>query len=159
FTSDAGRLIFDLGTLMPGATVEITYHAKVGPIAAGITITNSTTVTETEIDTNPADNSDSASIRTTIFGAGGGGPLFSGGGSGGAGTVSNNSNVNAPQAAATTTLTSLTILRTTGAITIPLGGGTASEKLIVRNLSGIAASGVRLRDVLGDPSGGTIHEE
>lgn len=140
-TSTDGTLIFDLGDLAVGQTVQLTYYATVQGTSPGTSIANHTNVTEEESDNNLADNSDSVTVVTGAAPSGGGGSYVA-------------SNAPAPEFGDP----QLAIGRKVPYANALIGTPT-TENLIIKNVSHATARNVFVRDILKNPDGRAVHEQ
>lgn len=137
----------DLGTLAPGASVDIAYHAQVHA-QPGTDVVTSGTASAHETDNNLSDNTDTVTLHTLSVG----GAASSGGQS----LVSYA--VSFPQAQHAEALP-LTVVRHTAHATAGSGIRTVHEELSVRNPNDATSSPIDLHDLVKDPSGTVIQDQ
>lgn len=142
---------WDLGTLLPGQTVEVKYTATAKPAPGGTDITNHTTVSENEPDNNSADNTDSATIETGMPSQGGI-VLPSSSYAGGAGSAADFS-------PAPLDVPALTVQRVPANLTVFRSDATTTEHLVITNDSGTDVTDAVMRDNLYGPDGFPVHTE
>jgi len=74
----SGELLWDLGTLLAGGAIEVTYRARVKDTSPGTDMTNTVRASQRETDNNPSDNTDTATVTTSGNPAPSGGPVLPG---------------------------------------------------------------------------------
>jgi hypothetical protein len=166
YTTSKDHLSWDIGTLAPGATTEITYQAKIKNAPPSTDITNTATLSLHETDGNPADNTDTATIRTTP--ASGNGP-YTGGGNGNSDSnnttasnsnqTSNDPNGTGGSSGAQNPINKITVTRTTSSAAVSTDNPKTTESLVVANPTDGTISSVVLHDVLYDSAKNTLNDE
>ncbi len=141
-------IAWNLGTLLPGNAVEITYTAKVKNTSPGDRITNSTTAAATETDNNTEDNTDGTTVTATV--------VVSGGGGGGGSCCTNAGSASSGGGIISTS--TLMVERLTANMTLE-GTTTASQRIVVKNTSNSPINNVVFHDYLRDPTTHLVHEE
>ncbi len=152
YSEEGGDLVWNLGTLAPGAGAEITYVAEVTQFAPTDAITSHSRALLHESDNNPADNEDTTTVRTIVQGGGGGG--------GGATSVPSLSALPPAASSSPASLPAVvTLVRSTPTVSLDDVTPTATEVVVVSNDSASPAYGVVLHDLVLDESGAVIHDE
>lgn len=147
--TSAGTVTFAIGTLTPNEAREITFHATIKNTAAGTDISNTSKATLTESDANYADNTDTATLTTSVQGGGGGTFTLPAADS----TIPGNIVI--------TNTSPLTVLvqRTTPVETI-IGIGTKNEEtILIRNLTDNPIKSSTFEDVLYNKDGNEVRRE
>ncbi len=149
YTSDAdGHLVWQLGTIPAGGSVEVSYRASAKNTQPGMNISNSVSVGEHETDNNIADNSDSATITASIMNVSSA-PF--------ANTVDRVLTDFVP-VFAQPDLSGIIVERGTAATTIT-SGEHAHQILTIRNTGKAASPELTVNDVLRDQSGTIISSQ
>ncbi len=153
-TTSDGHLRWNIGNLPKGKAVEITYSGTVKNAPSGTHIINNTQVTEHETDNNTTDNTDSASIQSTILTQNGGIYVY---------TPSQQTNAPLNKLAEVPLpVNQFPIIRVTRVIPHALiseSNSTTTEQLVIKNESNVDAPNVRLVDILKNSTGNIFHQE
>lgn len=151
--SGSGTLTFNLGTMQPQDTRQVTFAAHVRDVPDGTDIASVFTVRGQETDNDLADNTDRAIVRTGAPAVSGGGAVF---------IPAPAFNPAPPQQQAPqprdAQRATIEIERNTQASSARIGDA-IPQSVVVRNTGSTAAQSVFLRDTLRSPSGAVVHTE
>lgn len=148
YEDNGSSLTFQLGTLAPGQSKEITFKGSIKNAPQGLTINNTSTVVERETDNNPADNTDTVGIQTytdnTV-------PTTLPSGTTGGSTVNTNGTV-------TSIPVIIQVQRLTATSTLT-GNDKGEQTIVVRNLTSNPLLEATFEDILIDPQGKEVQRQ
>ncbi|MBA3789271.1 hypothetical protein H0X32_02670 [Patescibacteria group bacterium] len=155
-TVDAsGHLVWNLGAIPAGQTVQITYHGQIKNTNPGTAIKDVVSAQEHETDNNTVDNTDTATVQTSALSNTASGNFYP--------PAPQNTEVNklfTPDVRGVTTSFDLTVERVTASSTVKLSDShSVHQELVITNTSDATSTPITLHDVLSDPKGAVVHDD
>lgn len=148
--TENGILVFDIGTLAPGAATEISYQARINGAGYDELVENTVSVYSHETDDNLEDNTDNAGFRTAGRSSRGSSILS---------RVSPEVLAEVQNPPVEASAQSLQVNRVTQMRAVTNSFSTVRQELVLTNESDETIPGVILRDVLRDPAGAYTQNE
>lgn len=152
-----GIITWDIGSLAPGESREITYNTLVQNVGEAVEMLTTLNVSLHETDNNLSDNADVVSVRTNS--------------SAQSGTTNNNTNNqnNSPNDSYNNSnnnnvntggfISDLKITRITASSTLTAGGAGMEQEIVIHNPTSQTITNVTVRDILHDVRGKVVRSE